>query len=141
MLTQQHAIEAPLLAPDPAIPYRDLLLDAGATAAHLGGLLGADIGVDDVSLVRAKYRIGESLRVSYSVDLGGIAQRCTARVFQRGESARAHRKALRDVACAPGGRPGVLHDPDADAVWWLFPNDRRLRDIDRVSGAHPTLAG
>ncbi|MDH5288731.1 MAG: hypothetical protein OEY41_01905, partial [Acidimicrobiia bacterium] len=59
---------APSLAPDRLLPWRDELLDAGTVidrARHLGLVDGP---VSGASLVRAKYRIGESLRVAWRLD-------------------------------------------------------------------------
>jgi aminoglycoside phosphotransferase (APT) family kinase protein len=63
----------PALAADPAIPSRDDLLDPATAAAVLG--------VEACSLVRAKYRIGESLRVVHRVAGGGLV---AARAFPGG---------------------------------------------------------
>lgn len=112
-------------AADPALPGRDLLLDPDVAGEHLGRLLGRSL--DGCELVRVKYRIGESLRVSYRT---GPAELWTVRVFRGGDSAAAARKA-----------PGAVHDPALDAVWWPFPADRRLRDLAEVLRPAPDLAG
>jgi aminoglycoside phosphotransferase (APT) family kinase protein len=116
-------------APDPALPARDLLLDPDAAREHLGGLLGRVL--DDCELVRAKYRIGESLRVTYRVGLDGVTGLRTVRAFRDGGSAAAYRKAAGD---------GVLHDPALDAVWWDFPADRRLSGLAGLITPAPELA-
>lgn len=100
-------------APDPALPARDLLLDPAAVTSHLG--------VGSCATVRVKYRIGESLRVTYRID----AELITVRAFRRGADARA--------AARGGGRyDAVLH-----AVWWTFPDDRRLRGLGDLFRAAP----
>ncbi|HEY6748598.1 MAG TPA: hypothetical protein VI357_23125, partial [Mycobacteriales bacterium] len=111
-------------AADPALPARDLLLDPDAAGAHLGRLLGRDL--DGCELVRVKYRIGESLRVTYRTGPGELR---TVRAFRDGGSAAAARKAA-----------GAVHDPELDAVWWTFPADRRLRDLAGVLRPGPDLA-
>ena len=111
-------------AADPALPARDLLLDPGAAGEHLGRLLGR--ALQGCELVRVKYRIGESLRVTYRTGPDGI---WTVRAFRDGDSAGAYRKAGRAVP-----------DPELDAIWWAFPADRRLRDLDRVLRPAPDLA-
>jgi aminoglycoside phosphotransferase len=115
--------------PDPALPARDLLLDPDAAGAHLAGLLGRE--VQRCEPVRVKYRIGESLRVTYRLVLDGAAQLRTVRAFRGGDSAAAYRK---------GAGPGVRHDPALDAVWWTFPADRRLRGLDAVLSPAPDVA-
>jgi Ser/Thr protein kinase RdoA (MazF antagonist) len=135
-------------APDPALPARDLLLDQDAAGAHLAGLLGAgpaggpDAGpagaaggaggdLQACELVRVKYRIGESLRVTYRLVVDGAPQLRTVRAFRGGDSGPAYRKAA---------GPGVLHDPQLDAVWWTFPADRRLRGLAGVVSPAPDVA-
>ena len=61
-----------LLAPDPAVPQRDALLDERRMGALLGaGLTGA--AADRCERVNAKYRVGDSLRVVYRLAAGGGA--------------------------------------------------------------------
>jgi aminoglycoside phosphotransferase (APT) family kinase protein len=124
---------------DPVLPARDLLLDPDAAGDHLGRLLGRDLdgrslegrsldgrSLEGCELVRVKYRIGESLRVTYRT---GPSQLWTVRAFRGGDSAAAARKAA-----------GAVHDPELDAVWWPFPADRRLRDLAAVLRPAPDLA-
>jgi aminoglycoside phosphotransferase (APT) family kinase protein len=115
----------PGFAPDPALPARDLLLDQDAAGAHLAGLLGRDL--QRCELVRVKYRIGESLRVTYRVDGSEVV---TVRAFRGGDSAAAYRKSA---------GAGVRHDAALDAVWWTFPADRRLRRLAEVLAGVPAL--
>ena len=59
-----------LLAPDPAVPQRDALLDE----RRMGALLGARLtgaAADGCERVNAKYRVGDSLRVVYRIAAGG----------------------------------------------------------------------
>lgn len=112
-------------AADPELPARDRLLDPAAAGAHLSRLLGRDVGACE--LVRVKYRIGESLRVTYRT---GPAELWTVRAFRGGDSAAAARKAA-----------GAVHDAELDAVWWAFPADRRLRGLTEVLRPAPDLAG
>jgi aminoglycoside phosphotransferase len=114
------------LAPDAALPARDLLLDQDAAGDHLGPLLGRDLR--SCELVRVKYRIGESLRVTYRVDGSEVH---TVRAFRPGESAGAYRKSA---------GPGVRHDQALDAVWWAFPADRRLRGLPDLPAPAADLA-
>lgn len=113
-------------APDPVLVSRDRLLDAVAMGPHLGALLGRSPGA--ATLVRTKYRIGESLRVLYRLDGGALV---TGRAFaSAGAAAAAYARAL------TGPRPRqVAHDPELATVWWTFPHDRRLRTLAAV--LHP----
>jgi aminoglycoside phosphotransferase len=114
------------LADDPMIASRDLLLDGDAVAERLGRMNHGGSAVESATLRRAKYRIGESLRVVYDVVVDGRTFVVSARTFA--ESATAFRQA--SVAAVPVGTMfGVAHDPQLQAVWWTVPNDRRLRNL------------
>lgn len=122
----------PGLAPDRELPARDLLLDPGVVAGRLPRILGVDASseLDACSLVRVKYRVGESLRAVYRVEVAGSEHLVTARLFPGERSWTAYERAL---AQGPVARPGPLrpvgHDPDLGAVWWTFPRDRKLGDL------------
>jgi aminoglycoside phosphotransferase (APT) family kinase protein len=137
-----RALAPVLLAPDPAVPARDLLLDPRAAAARLESLIGADgpVTVSDARLLRAKYRIGESLRVVLRITVGGAARTVVARTFRDGASAAAHVRAL-SLAVPTGDLRPVVHDPGIDAVWWTVPNDRRLRTLPALLRPSPEMAG
>jgi aminoglycoside phosphotransferase len=100
-----------LLAPDPALPQRDALLDE----RHMAGVLGAE----RCERMNAKYRVGDSLRVVYRLDEGHIV---AGRTFGA-RSASVYRRA---AAAAPGG---VLHAEPLQTVFWRFPHDRRLAGL------------
>jgi aminoglycoside phosphotransferase (APT) family kinase protein len=119
-----------LLAPDPAVPTRDALLDAPRMAALLGERLTGTAATGE--RVNAKYRVGESLRVAYRLDTSAGTRTVAGRTF-RGRSARAFRRAA-DAAIAVDGLPPVLHLPELDAVFWTFPNDRRLERLSMLAG-------
>jgi len=125
------------LAPDPALPARDDLLDPALVAELLSTSLGdGRLDVTGAELVRVKYRIGESLRVLYHLDVSGRTHIVTGRMFTPGRSAEAHRKAVQNALPSDGPwsnglRPTAL-DRDRDTVWWSFPNDRRLVGLDLV---------
>jgi Ser/Thr protein kinase RdoA (MazF antagonist) len=131
-----------LLAPDPALPARDDLLDPALVADLLSGSLGdgGPLDVSGVELVRVKYRIGESLRVLYRVTVAGRRHLVTGRMFTGGQSAAAHAKTAGHgtppSGGASGGASGGLRatalDIGRDTVWWTFPNDRRLVGLDAV---------
>ena len=128
------------LAPDAAIPARDAMLDPAAMAAHLPGILGLDgpLAIRDVRLVRAKYRIGESLRVVLRLTLDDGEHLVSARTFPDGGARAAIAAAPLAVPAGPL-RP-VTHDPALGAVWWAVPNDRRLRSLPLLLAPPPGLA-
>ncbi len=123
---------APRLAPDRELPGRDVLLDPLAVAGRLPGVLGADgrVQIDSCRLVRVKYRVGESLRVVYRLELDGREHLVTARLFRSGRSDHAYERAIaQDPRPGSGPLRSVGHDPDLGAVWWTFPRDRKLGDL------------
>lgn len=118
------------LAADPALPARDLLLDEGRVAARLARLLGAPspLAVTGCERVKAKYRIGESLRVLYRVEVDGAWRLVAGRMFPAGRSEEVfQRAATREQAAGPF-RP-VAHDAAINTVFWSFPNDRKIPDL------------
>ena len=88
-----------ILAPDPAVPQRDALLDERAMARRLGAAR--------CERINAKYRVGDSLRVVYRADADRIL---AGRTF-RGRSASVFRRAA--AASEPGA---VLHLEELETV-------------------------
>jgi aminoglycoside phosphotransferase len=116
-----------ILAPDPAVPQRDALLDERYMASRLGA--------GRCERINAKYRVGDSLRVVYRADADRIL---AGRTF-RGRSRSVFRRAV--AVSEPGA---VLHLEELESVFWTFPNDRRLaglRVLDRRNGALEALVG
>ncbi len=113
------------LTGDPVVESRDALLDPDAVAEQLTELWQHELSVESCSLRRAKYRVGESLRVVYDVVAGGHEFVMSARTFA--DSATAFRQVAQ--ATPVHGIPGVVHDPQTSSVWWTVPNDRRLRNL------------
>jgi Ser/Thr protein kinase RdoA (MazF antagonist)/Arc/MetJ family transcription regulator len=129
------------MAHDPRLPQRDLLLDEREVARRLSASLGLKgrLPVSACERVRAKYRVGESLRVTHRVRVGARDYTVAARAFAAGESRRAYESAARSaVECAP--LRAVLHDAELETVFWTFPNDRRLAGLGLLRDAPPELA-
>jgi Ser/Thr protein kinase RdoA (MazF antagonist) len=132
-----------LLAADPVLAHRDLLLDPDAVADRLAASLGSDgpLRIDRCTPVRRKYRIGESLRVSHLVTIGGREHRVTARMFPAGRAAHAGGAAGGGAAGAVGDGLRPVHlDAAIDTVWWTFPHDRRLHGLHALLRPPPDLA-
>ncbi len=125
-----HAIAA-LLAADHALPHRDRLLDATAVTERLAQLVGRRGEIERCRLRRAKYRVGESLRVVYDVDVDGARHQLAGRMSLHGRSESIYRSAI-DRAVPSGPFDGVFHDDRCSTVWWTFPNDRKLRHLDAL---------
>lgn len=82
----------PRLAPDPAVPHRDALLDTARLTARLDELLGVrgPAGVRRVERVRTKYRVGRGVGLVLRVHTGRRAFLVSARSFAAGAGARQH---------------------------------------------------
>ena len=135
----EHSIVT--LAPDPRLPQRDLLLDEREVARRLSASLGlrGRLPVSACERVRAKYRVGDSLRVLHRVSVEGRDYTVAARAFTTGKSGRAYERASRSaVECAP--LRAVLHDEELETVFWTFPNDRKLAGLDVLREVPPELA-
>jgi aminoglycoside phosphotransferase len=115
-----------VLTPDPGVPQRDSMLDEATVARVIG---------ETVERRYAKYRVGESLRVVYRVGRRHVA----GRSYRDGASAAAYERAL--AAAVPSGSlPPVIHAPDLDAVFWTFPNDRRIAALPLLAPGSTGLA-
>lgn len=115
------------LASDALLPQRDLLLDANQVACRLASQLGASgpLAIDSCERLRAKYRVGDSLRVIHGIRTGGSDFTVAARTFPEGQSERVYERALvGTISCGPL-RP-VMHAAELETVFWTFPNDRKL---------------
>ncbi len=135
MLTRLPAAGTPALAPDRLLPQRDELLDPSAVTARLSELGLLNGPVVGASLIRAKYRLGESLRVVWRLRCsGGDPLIVTARAYAEGAG-----PSSLAAPAASDNRFGVP-DPRWRARWWVFPHDRRLPQAARLTTADPALA-
>jgi Ser/Thr protein kinase RdoA (MazF antagonist) len=110
----------PMLAADPALPQRDLLLDESVMKEYLARLLArdGDFAVEDCERLRTKYRIGSSLRVLYEIGGGGRSYRIAARAFPR--------------TCLVTNRTTSaieIHAAELNTMFWIFPHDRKLKQL------------
>ena len=121
---------AALLAHDPRLPDRDLLLDPEVAGRRLALRLRSGWAADicGCELVRVKYRVGESLRAVYRLRVDGDEQLVAARMFTGGAGAEVYRKAAARAVPSRSLRP-VARDAELDTVMWTFPNDRKLDNL------------
>lgn len=130
------------LAPDPVLPRRDDLLDDRVVGVRLGALLDRAWGggtAGDCTRVRARYRLGESLRATYRVGPDGGRRLVSARMFPAVKAATQFQRA-RDVADAQGADArSVLFDEELGTVFWVFPQDRKLVGLGRLTAPPPEL--
>jgi aminoglycoside phosphotransferase len=128
-----------LLDSDPGVPQRDLLLDPGLVASRLA-VLGFD-ELESCRQTRVKYRVGARLRVVHRVRTGAATYDVAASTFAtRDRSERAYEAARsRVVPC--GATRGVVHDRELNAVFWTFPNDRKIAHLPALVEPAPELVG
>lgn len=137
-MTSHSPIE---LAPDPAVPQRDHLLNFDAMARRLSLRLGSSgpVPIEYCQRECVSYRVGRRLRVVYRIGIDGKDLRVVASTFRsRSRSERAYRKARQDALTVGPIRP-LFHDTELDAVFWSFPNDRRIEHLAAVAEADDDL--
>ncbi len=105
----------PLLAIDPALPQRDLLLDERLMTEYLSRLV--EYGIEDCERLRTKYRVGTSLRVLYKLSGSGRSYRIAARAFPRTSVAN------------PFKSQTEINAPELNATFWIFPHDRKIKNL------------
>lgn len=108
----------PLLAIDPALPQRDLLLDETVMTEYLSRLVTDDFGIAGCERLRTKYRVGTSLRVLYNLHGSGRSYRIAARAFPR------TRRVSRQFTSS-----AELNAPELNATFWIFPHDRKIKNL------------
>ena len=121
---------------DPVFPRRDALLDPHQVGAYLSARLQWR-QVTRAERVRTTYRTGDSLRVLHRFEADGRVHAVSARAFRDGRSARALDKALASGEVLDAG---VVHGEPFEAVFWLFPSDRRLPALKRIEQARQALS-
>src|SRR6185369_12964191 len=109
-----------LLANDPALPQRDVLVDETVMAEYLSHLVArrGDFGINTCERLRTKYRVGTSLRVLYEVSGGGHSYRIAARAFPRTQP-----------VAKQFNSTSELHAPELNTIFWIFPHDRKIKHL------------
>ncbi len=126
---------SPGLAPDPALPHRDDLLDeqrVAALLASLAGRAGGGAPVTGCVRVRARYRPGESLRATYRLTGEDGSRLVSARMFTAAKAPAKFLRARDEAARQGAPADAVALDESLSTVFWVFPQDRKLRGLDRL---------
>ena len=113
-----------LLANDPALPQRDVLVDEAVMARYLSRLVTryGDFGINNCERLRTKYRIGSSLRVLYEVSGNGHSYRIAARAFPRSQR-------ITNQSTTP-----EIYAPELNTIFWIFPHDRKIKNLILLAG-------
>ncbi|HXI30066.1 MAG TPA: phosphotransferase [Vicinamibacterales bacterium] len=133
-------VTASLLAPDPSLPGRDELLDVSAMRERLSSLLvgGIDSRIGSLAVARVNYSAGKAVRAVYRAEIDGVTRTIAARMFiDRAKSEDVFQRSQ------PHGAPvaslrGVAHDGSISSVFWVFPNDRKIRSLE--AAIRPSLS-
>jgi len=130
------------LAADPALVYRDVLLEPAVMRDRLAWALGigAPAAVGDVALARVNYQVGQSVRAVYRADIDGAAHTIAARMFAGATSGDAYRRsapAARGVAAVRG----IAHDFEIGTIYCVFPNDPAIASLDAILDPSTTVPG
>lgn len=126
----------PRLAPDLALPQRDLLLDDQQMAARLSLLITRDgpSVVDSCEKQRIKYRIGESLRILYRLYVNGRPHLIAAKAFAEPYAETAA------GASAIFENSRQVFDRDLRTSFWVCPNDRKIAHLSLLRDSPETLS-
>ena len=124
------------LAPDPALPQRDLLLDDEQMAARFSLLITPDGPpvVDSCEKQRIKYRVGESLRILYRLYVNGRPHLIAAKAFAEPYA----ETAAGATAIFENSRQ--FFDRDLRTSFWVCPNDRKIAHLSLLRDSPETLS-
>lgn len=130
------------LALDPALPYRDVLLEPALVRRRLAWALGIDAPADvgEPALARVNYQVGRSLRAVYRADIDGAERTIAARMFAGAKSGEVFRRSVpetKDVATIRG----IAYDCEIGAVYWVFPNDRKIASLAAILDPSTAVPG
>lgn len=114
------SLSTPILAPDPALPQRDLLLNETVMKEYLSRLVARKgaFSIDDCERLRTKYRVGASLRVLYEITGNGRSYRIAARAYPRTR----HMTNKFNSRCE-------IHAAELKTRFWIFPHDRKIKQL------------
>lgn len=136
-MTAESAIA---LAPDPALPQRDRLLDPDDVAQRLSVHLGRDgpVRIGHCERLRVKYHVGSSLRVLYRVHVLGSPLLVAARSYPPGNSG----QNCWGDATPPNSSPyrAMFRDASLNTTFWTFPNDRKIASLGVLAEVPDDLA-
>ncbi len=114
------SLSTPMLAIDPALPQRDLLLDESVMKEYLSRLVArqCDFSIGECARLRTKYRVGASLRVLYEIGGHGRSCRIAARAYPR----------TRHMT-SRSSSPSEIHAAELNTRFWIFPHDRKIKQL------------
>jgi phosphotransferase family enzyme len=131
------------IAPDPALPQLGRMLDARFVREILAAQLDSPRArrgrVLACAVEHIRYKRGQSCLIAYRADTedAETGERCearySARVWPRGESAHRFEKSRRGSLVVPRLGPALFHLEPLSAIFWAFPNDRKLGNMSALT--------
>ena len=130
------------LPDDAVLPQLAAAFDMDLMARLFEGQLSSP-PVDETKVVKCtvewvKYKPRQNCLILYSAEIVGAdahstrRQMISGRLYPPGQSATRYAKALHEPLAETIAFPKVMHLPSLDMVAWTFPNDRKLRHLDRM---------
>ena len=118
------------LAHDSVLPQRDLLLDEREIAGRLSRLLGVNgpISIGRCEKQRIKYRIGDSLRVLYEVQVDGRNHVVAARTFATDNVESSSEQEVVNTVIG-SSLPSTARDLELQIDFRVYPNDRKIKGL------------
>jgi hypothetical protein len=129
-----------LLATDPGVQQRDVVIDERAMALRLSATFSAEWGapVDRCERLRVKYRVGENVRALFAVRAGWRTELVAARTFAPARARAVYERAA-SQAVSSGTEGTVAFDEPLAAVYWTFPQDRKIARLGALAAPAPSL--
>ncbi|MDC4206932.1 MAG: aminoglycoside phosphotransferase family protein (plasmid) [Candidatus Manganitrophus sp.] len=95
--------------------------------------------IEACSIERVKYKPGKNCLVCYRLEIRDrmtqqvFTQRLSTRIFEKGGAISRFKKAQLQNGVMPVLGRGVSHLPALDMVVWVFPNDRKLQGLPKIT--------
>lgn len=131
-MTTLHRADLDLIARDAALPGLRCVLDPQRLVEALGARAFA-CPVDDIRLTYVRYRPGRDCVGRYTVSFGGRQHLAYAKTFGLDAAPKLAKAAGRVGVAGPNGA-GRIAAPEQALLFSWFPNDRKLRSLERLGG-------
>jgi aminoglycoside phosphotransferase (APT) family kinase protein len=133
----------PVLPVDKVLPHLPIALEPTLMKeVFYHALLKNDstlFSLEFCSIERIKYKPGQNCMISYRLHLQHRlsgqrqVQLVCARFYPQGDSHSRYEKAKREILVRPVIGEAIVHVPELELVIWMFPNDRKLQHISKLT--------
>jgi hypothetical protein len=131
-MTALHPADLDLIARDAALPGLRCVLDPQRLVEALGARAFAR-PIDEIRLTYVRYRPGRDCVGRYTVSFGGRQHLAYAKTFGMDAAPKLAKAAGRAGVAGPNGA-GRIAAPEQALLFSWFPNDRKLRSLERLGG-------